>query len=422
MYTPQANFPDQHNLLDFVRDAWYFAQTFAAFIDEHPLLIYLGALPFTPTTHLCIKYSMTLRRVRTVTGGFPLSWAGLQLVLSHTGSVTSVAFSPDGTRIISAAADATVHVWDAVSGIEVVPPLRGHDNFVLSAAFSPDGTRIVSGSADKTLRIWDAVSGTGVVGPFEGTMTGFGQSHSLLMVLELFLDHRTKLCAYGMQCPELKLVPHFVGMTRRLCPSHSSPDGARIVLRISRQLCACVGCCFLHRSSHAKSRSRGTRHVLFPVVFSSDGTRIVSGAGEAICIWDAVSALKCALGYEGMTSGLLQLHYLQMPLASSPGQLIALCVYGMLCPALKWCHFSECITVKFFQSRSPPDGARIVSGSADYTVRVWDAVFGPESGPPFPRACLDRFSQWRFHQTALKLFPGQLTLPCVHGMSCPVLK
>jgi hypothetical protein len=40
--------------------------------------------------------------------------------------------------------------------------LRGHDNWLFSAAFSPDGSRIVTASGDKA-RIWDAVTAKEIV-------------------------------------------------------------------------------------------------------------------------------------------------------------------------------------------------------------------------------------------------------------------
>ncbi len=89
---------------------------------------------------------------------FPLGGAELACLRGHTRGVTSVATSPDGSRIVSGADDNTVRVWDARSGAELAC-LRGHTGGVTSVATSPDGSRIVSGADDKTVRVWDARSG-----------------------------------------------------------------------------------------------------------------------------------------------------------------------------------------------------------------------------------------------------------------------
>jgi WD40 repeat protein len=51
-----------------------------------------------------------------------------------------------------------VKVWDAQTGQELLT-LKGHTNLVTSVAFSPDGQRLVSGSADDTVKVWDASLG-----------------------------------------------------------------------------------------------------------------------------------------------------------------------------------------------------------------------------------------------------------------------
>jgi WD40 repeat protein len=73
--------------------------------------------------------------------------------------VNSVAFSPDGRRIISGSDDNTLRLWDAATCKPIGSPLQGHTSSVNSVAFSPDGRRLVSGSNDNTLRIWDAATG-----------------------------------------------------------------------------------------------------------------------------------------------------------------------------------------------------------------------------------------------------------------------
>ncbi|MCL1463516.1 WD40 repeat domain-containing protein, partial [Argonema galeatum] len=72
----------------------------------------------------------------------------------HKSFVFSVAFSPDGQRIVSGSDDNTVRLWD-LQGNPIGSPFMGHEDFVTSVAFSPDGEMIVSGSGDKTLRLWN---------------------------------------------------------------------------------------------------------------------------------------------------------------------------------------------------------------------------------------------------------------------------
>jgi eukaryotic-like serine/threonine-protein kinase len=76
----------------------------------------------------------------------------------HTGYVSSVAFSPDGKRIVTGMGDKTAMVWDAETGREVFS-LKGHTGRVSSVAWSPDGKRIATGSVDMTARVWDAATG-----------------------------------------------------------------------------------------------------------------------------------------------------------------------------------------------------------------------------------------------------------------------
>jgi WD40 repeat protein len=70
----------------------------------------------------------------------------------------SMAYSPDGRRLIAATGGSSVTMWDVTTGQETVS-LRGHAGQVLGGAFSPDGQRIVTGSADKTVKLWDVQTG-----------------------------------------------------------------------------------------------------------------------------------------------------------------------------------------------------------------------------------------------------------------------
>ncbi|MBL7221035.1 MAG: WD40 repeat domain-containing protein [Phycisphaerae bacterium] len=102
------------------------------------------------------------------------SWRGLWLwdavtgtklfgLKGHGGDLQSVAFSPDGKRLVSGSeswgdGERTIRIWDTISGKELLS-LDGAGD-VLSLAFSPDGKLLASGNSRNTVTIWKTLDWT----------------------------------------------------------------------------------------------------------------------------------------------------------------------------------------------------------------------------------------------------------------------
>lgn len=91
-------------------------------------------------------------RIVVLPPGPRMAWQG-----AHDSWVTSVAFRPDGSQVLSAGADGTLCSWDAVTGNRVF--LLDNAELALSVAYSPDGRTFATGGADSFLRVRDAEDG-----------------------------------------------------------------------------------------------------------------------------------------------------------------------------------------------------------------------------------------------------------------------
>jgi WD40 repeat protein len=72
----------------------------------------------------------------------------------HWYAIRSLAFSPDGSLLVSADDDAQVRYWDAKGG-SMHKVIAGHSGPIWSLALSRDGSTLATASSDKTIKLWD---------------------------------------------------------------------------------------------------------------------------------------------------------------------------------------------------------------------------------------------------------------------------
>ena len=74
-------------------------------------------------------------------------------VIADSSALFSVAFSPNGRRLVSGGRERVIRIW-SVPELEKLTELRGPHETVLSVTFSPDGKQVVSGSYDGMIHVW----------------------------------------------------------------------------------------------------------------------------------------------------------------------------------------------------------------------------------------------------------------------------
>ena len=299
------------------------------------------------------------------------------------GEVSAVAFSPDGSQMISGGADTLIRLWDVKTGKEI-RRFAGHAGSVKGVAFSPDGKRILSGSDDKTVRLWDAATGKELRRLEEHTegVSRVQFSPDGKSAASGSWDHTARLwnLGNGAQIQKLKHGDYVVGVA-------FAPDG--------RQLATGSWDRFVRlwdvKTGEETRYFAGHTDRVGDVAFARDGKAILSGStDQTLRLWDVKTRRELSRCDVGTDAG--------WAVAISPDGRRALSVHDA--DVILW-DLASARKLHLFQGHTDqvtalafsPDGRTALSSSRDGSIRLWGLPSKSEPTPAKPPVAVQRGEQ-----------------------------
>ena len=211
---------------------------------------------------------------------------------THT-RVTSVAYSPDGGRIVTGSSDKTLIVWDARTGQNLhALPLKDGIGYIASVAYSPDGAQIVAGFNGflrgviraSYLCLWDAATGK--------ELRTVNLSHNSIGCVSFSPDG--KRIVAGGSAEEVVVCDLTTGQESLTLQGHTggvfcvgfSPNGQWIATGGA----GAKGKIWDATTGEVSCTLTGLNSFINSMAFSPDGTRIVSGSHDGdVRVWDVTT-------------------------------------------------------------------------------------------------------------------------------------